>query len=199
MINELNGAKSDCAESGDAAVTVEQQAVPDDEAAEISDAREERDTGGVDGESASNISHSSANTGPEREFQEQESPYREDFGDRLDTNGEKRSYRRFWRFRTGNDEESRDKLILSRIRDEDLMEYLALEQRRVEFLQQTKETKEKRILDTFRLVVVLAAIVAVTYFLQDSPTILISILYVAGIVAALNVWRNPQDKGRKER
>ena len=79
------------------------------------------------------------------------------------------------------------------------MEYLALEQRRVEFLQQTKETKEKRILDTFRLVVVLAAIVAVTYFLQDSPTILISILYVAGIVAALNVWRNPQDKGRKER
>ena len=74
MINELNGAKSDCAESGDAAVTVEQQAVPDDEAAEISDAREERDTGGVDGESASNISHSSANTGPEHEFQEQESP-----------------------------------------------------------------------------------------------------------------------------
>lgn len=109
---------------------------------------------------------------------------------------ERRSQKRFWSFRSGNDEESRDKLILSRIRDEDLMEYLALEQRRVEFLQQAKEAKEKRLLNAFQLIVTLAAIVALTYLLRDNPTILISILYVAGIVAALKVWRNPQDNPR---
>ena len=76
------------------------------------------------------------------------------------------------------------------------MEYLALEQRRVEFLQQAKEAKEQRLLNAFQLIVTLAAIVALTYLLRDNPTILISILYVAGIVAALKVWRNPQDNPR---
>ena len=28
------------------------------------------------------------------------------------------------------------------------------------------------------------------------PTILISILYIVGIVAALNIWKNPHDKGK---
>lgn len=131
----------------------------------------------------------------ERGYRRQSSRYREDFGD-VPGMDEERRRRRFWRFGSGNDEESRDKLILSRIRDEDLMEYLALEQRRVEFLQQAKEAKEKRILNAFQLIVTLAAIVALTYLLRDNPTILISILYVAGIVAVLKVWRNPQDNFR---
>ncbi len=76
------------------------------------------------------------------------------------------------------------------------MEYLALEQRRLEFLQQAKETKQKRLLTAFQLLISLAAIVAVTYLLQDNPTILISILYIVGIVAALNIWKNPHDKGK---
>ena len=102
----------------------------------------------------------------------------------------------FFRFRSVDEEESRDKLILSRIKDEDLMEYLALEQRRLEFLQQAKETKQKRLLTAFQLLISLAAIVAVTYLLQDNPTILISILYIVGIVAALNIWKNPHDRGK---
>lgn len=109
---------------------------------------------------------------------------------------EERPKRSFFRFRSVDEEESRDKLILSRIKDEDLMEYLALEQRRLEFLQQAKETKQKRLLTAFQLLISLAAIVAVTYLLQDNPTILISILYIVGIVAALNIWKNPHDKGR---
>ena len=95
--------------------------------------------------------------------------------------------------------ESLDKLILSRIKDEDLMDYLALEQRRLEFLQQAKEAKEKRFLIAFQLLISLSAIVAITYLLQDNPTILISILYIVGIVAALNVWKNPHDKGRPKK
>ena len=56
---------------------------------------------------------------------------------------EERPRRPLFRFRSSREEEeSRDKLILSRIKDEDLMEYLALEQRRLEFLQQAKETKQ---------------------------------------------------------
>lgn len=123
----------------------------------------------------------------------------EDIEDNLDLDEEDRPRKRFFRFRSDNDEESRDKLILSRINDEDLMEYLALEQRRLEFLQQAKEAKEKRMLIAFQLLISLAAIVAITYLLQDNPTILISILYIVGIVAALNVWKNPHDKGRGKR
>lgn len=117
--------------------------------------------------------------------------------DDFDFDEEERPKRRFFRFRSASDEETRDKLILSRIKDEDLMEYLALEQRRIEFLQQAKEAKEKRLLIAFQLLISLAAIVAITYLLQDNPTILISILYIVGIVAALNVWKNPHDRGRK--
>lgn len=172
VINELNGMKDDCAQPEETAAAAEPQTEPvqDSSASVVSDGEK---TGKSDGAGV-----------------------QEDFRENLNMDEERYSPKRFWRFRSGNDEVSRDKLILSRIKDEDLMEYLALEQRRVEFLQQVKEAKEKRILDAFRLVVTLAAIVALTYFLQDNPTILISILYVAGIVAALKVWRNPQDKGR---
>lgn len=38
---------------------------------------------------------------------------------------------------------NRDEQILSRISDEDLMEYLRMEQKRMELLQQAKEVREK--------------------------------------------------------
>lgn len=139
-------------------------------------------------------SNAGAQPGPEPGYRREAASYREDSREDFGLDEEERPKKRFWRFRAGNDEETRDKLILSRIRDEDLMEYLALEQRRLEFLQQSKEAKEKRILIAFQLLISLAAIVALTYLLQDNPTILISILYVAGIVGALHVWRNPQDR-----
>ena len=41
-------------------------------------------------------------------------------------------------------EMNRDEQILSRISDEDLMEYLRMEQKRMELLQQAKEVREKR-------------------------------------------------------
>ncbi len=122
--------------------------------------------------------------------------YDEDQDEDFHFTDEERPKKPFFRFRSVDEEESRDKLILSRIKDEDLMEYLALEQRRLEFLQQAKETKQKRLLTAFQLLISLAAIVAVTYLLQDNPTILISILYIVGIVAALNIWKNPHDKGK---
>ncbi len=44
-------------------------------------------------------------------------------------------------------EMNRDEQILSRISDEDLMEYLRMEQKRMELLQQAKEVRRKKILD----------------------------------------------------
>lgn len=122
------------------------------------------------------------------------SSHRDDADNGFDFDEDERPRKRF--FRSRREEESRDALILSRIRDEDLMEYLTLEQRRVEFLQQAKETREKRLLMAFQLLISLAAIVAVTYLLKDNPTILISILYIVGIIAALIIWKNPRDKGK---
>lgn len=135
---------------------------------------------------------------PERIPETRSRSYQEDF-DSFDFDDEERPKRSFFRFRSNDDEETRDKLILSRIKDEDLMEYLALEQRRLEFLQQSKELKEKRILTAFQLLISLAAIVAITYLLKDNPTILISILYIVGIIAALNIWKNPHKKDRDYR
>ena len=150
-------------------------------------------------QTASDDQDAGAKAGSGRKCRGKSAACAEDIEDDLDLDEEDRPRKRFFRFRSDNDEESRDKLILSRINDEDLMEYLALEQRRLEFLQQAKEAKEKRILIAFQLLISLAAIVAITYLLQDNPTILISILYIVGIVAALNVWKNPHDKGRGKR
>ena len=150
-------------------------------------------------QTASDDQDAGAKAGSGRKRRGKSAACAEDIENDLDLNEEDRPRKRFFRFRSDNDEESRDKLILSRINDEDLMEYLALEQRRLEFLQQAKEAKEKRMLIAFQLLISLAAIVAITYLLQDNPTILISILYIVGIVAALNVWKNPHDKGRGKR
>lgn len=150
-------------------------------------------------QTASDDQDAGAKAGSGRKRRGKSAACAEDIEDDLDLDEEDRPRKRFFRFRSDNDEESRDKLILSRINDEDLMEYLALEQRRLEFLQQAKEAKEKRMLIAFQLLISLAAIVAITYLLQDNPTILISILYIVGIVAALNVWKNPHDKGRGKR
>jgi len=195
VINELESTKSESAGSADVAVAIEPQTAPEENPAAVCETAAENKSFEQDARETEGVSDTGERAETERGYRRQSSRYREDFGD-VPGMDEERRRRRFWRFGSGNDEESRDKLILSRIRDEDLMEYLALEQRRVEFLQQAKEAKEKRILNAFQLIVTLAVIVALTYLLRDNPTILISILYVAGIVAALKVWRNPQDHTR---
>ena len=195
MINELESTKSESAGSADVAVAIEPQTAPEENPAAVCETAAENKSFEQDARETEGVSDTGERAETERGYRRQSSRYREDFGD-VPGMDEERRRRRFWRFGSGNDEESRDKLILSRIRDEDLMEYLALEQRRVEFLQQAKEAKEKRILNAFQLIVTLAVIVALTYLLRDNPTILISILYVAWIVAALKVWRNPQDHTR---
>lgn len=99
-----------------------------------------------------------------------------------------------------SDNFSRDQWILSHIKDEDLMEYLRLEQHRMELLQQAKEKREKRIFTLVQLLLSLAAVIAVTYLLKDNPTILLSILYIVGIIGAFWIMKNPKDKSdRKNR
>ena len=105
--------------------------------------------------------------------------------------------RLFSPFRSKKSDFSRDEWILSHIDNSQLMEYLKLEQKRFEQLQEAKERKEKRLFTAFKLSVSLAAIVAVIYLLKDVPTILVNILYIAGILAAFWFWKNPKDKNEK--
>ena len=105
--------------------------------------------------------------------------------------------RHFSPFRAKRSDFSRDEWILSHIDNSQLMEYLKLEQKRFEQLQEAKERKEKRLFTAFKLSVSLAAIVAVIYLLKDVPTILVNILYIAGILAAFWFWKNPKDKNEK--
>ena len=100
-------------------------------------------------------------------------------------------------------EMNRDEQILSRISDEDLMEYLRMEQKRMELLQQAKEVREKRFWTTFQLAICLLSVILVIYFLKDNPVILVTILYTFGILAALRIWSKGQNgkdsKGSKDK
>ena len=100
-------------------------------------------------------------------------------------------------------EMNRDEQILSRISDEDLMEYLRMEQKRMELLQQAKEVREKRFWTTFQLAICLLSVILVIYFLKDNPVILVTILYTLGILAALRIWSKAQNgkdsKGSKDK
>lgn len=82
----------------------------------------------------------------------------------------------------------REKYILEKIPDDQLLEYLKLEEKRHELQVQERNIREKRIMNTFMLTVILAAIVAVIYSLHENPTVLISILYIGGILAGIHVW-----------
>ena len=90
-------------------------------------------------------------------------------------------------------EMNRDEQILSRISDEDLMEYLRMEQKRMELLQQAKEVREKRFWTTFQLAICLLSVILVIYFLKDNPVILVTILYTVGILTALRIWSKSQN------
>lgn len=89
---------------------------------------------------------------------------------------------------------TREDWILSRIPEEDLMEYLRMEQKNSEILQKAKEIKEKRIFTTLQIAISMSAIVGVVALLKDNPTVLVNILYITGIVIALWIWRGKQDK-----
>ena len=124
----------------------------------------------------------------------------EDLFEEEDTSDKKdRSFRNFFHFHSKKKAElSRDELILSRISDEDLMEYLRLEQQRLELMQRSKEIREKRIATAFQMTIFLLAIVLIIYFLKDNPTILVSMLYTVGILIALYIWNRPKDKDKNK-
>ena len=85
------------------------------------------------------------------------------------------------------------KLYFPVFQTRDLMEYLKLEQKRLESQQHAREIREKRIWIAFQMTIALIAAVLVIYFLKDSPAILISILYTAGLLIAFNIWNKHKD------
>ena len=96
--------------------------------------------------------------------------------------------------RSGEKKFSREEVILSKIRPEDMLEYLTLEQRRLECLQKARQSRNEKLLKVLQLAAILAAIVAVVALLKDNPVVLVNILYMLGIVAAIWIWKNPGKK-----
>ena len=103
------------------------------------------------------------------------------------------------RFSRGRRKLSRDEILLSHVRDDNLIEYLELEQRRLESIQQAKESRNEKLFSAFRLAILLAAVVLVIYFLKDNPIVLVNILYIFGIVGALWLWKNPRAEKEKKK
>lgn len=99
-----------------------------------------------------------------------------------------------WTEKWYDEEFSKEQWILTHIGDENLLEYLKMEQRREEELQRAKETKQKRILSAFQLTVSLAAIVMIIFLLRDNPTVMVNILYIIAIIGALWILKNPKSK-----
>ena len=118
-------------------------------------------------------------------------------GETGEASGQNRTTKRindFFRLRKDMEDFTREDWILSRIPEEDLMEYLRMEQKNSEILQKAKEIKEKRIFTTLQIAISMSAIVGVVALLKDNPTVLVNILYITGIVIALWIWRGKQDK-----
>lgn len=87
---------------------------------------------------------------------------------------------------------SREQWILTHIGDENLMEYLRMEQKKEEEVRKAKEARQKRILSAFQLAISLAAVIIVMFLLRENPTVMVNILYIIAIIAALWIWKNPR-------
>lgn len=96
----------------------------------------------------------------------------------------------FFHSKKKEQEFERENWILSRISDDQLMDYLTLEHKRSELLQKSRDVREKRLFMAFLLTVSLAAVVLIVYFLKDDPSILVNVLYIAGIITALWLWKS---------
>lgn len=185
-----------------------------DEEKTVSAAQETSDTDSkaTDGKAADNTNKFSDTQNPKEASpkdaeEEEDDDLEEDFYEQQEKSRSKdeHPFREFFsNFRSKRKiEMNRDEQILSRISDEDLMEYLRMEQKRMELLQQAKEVREKRFWTTFQLAICLLSVILVIYFLKDNPVILVTILYTLGILAALRIWSKAQNgkgsKGNKDK
>ena len=185
-----------------------------DEEKTVSAAQETSDTESkaTDGKTADNTNkfsdtQNTKESSPKDAEEEDDDDLEEDFYEQQEKSRSKdeHPFREFFsNFRSKRKiEMNRDEQILSRISDEDLMEYLRMEQKRMELLQQAKEVREKRFWTTFQLSICLLSVILVIYFLKDNPVILVTILYTFGILAALRIWSKGQNgkdsKGSKDK
>ena len=186
-----------------------------DEEKTVSAAQETSDTESkaTDGKTADNTNkfsdtqNTKESSPKDAEEEEEDDDLEEDFYEQQEKSRSKdeHPFREFFsNFRSKRKiEMNRDEQILSRISDEDLMEYLRMEQKRMELLQQAKEVREKRFWTTFQLSICLLSVILVIYFLKDNPVILVTILYTFGILAALRIWSKGQNgkdsKGSKDK
>lgn len=84
---------------------------------------------------------------------------------------------------------SREEWILTHLEGHDLLEYLKMENEKEKTALRAKETRQERILSAFQLTISMAAAVAIIYVLSADPTILVNVLYIAGIIGGLWLWK----------
>ncbi|MDY5987272.1 hypothetical protein [Sporofaciens sp. SGI.106] len=92
---------------------------------------------------------------------------------------------------------SRDDYIIRRLRDEDLLEYLKMQERKEEKLRAEKELRNSRIFFLIQIAIIAVAVVLIVWFLKDNPTVLTNILYIGGILLAMWFWKHSSDKPDK--
>ena len=183
-----------------------------EKAVQTEESSETKVTEAADGKTADNTNkfsdtQNTKESSPKDAEEEEDDDLEEDFYEQQEKSRSKdeHPFREFFsNFRSKRKiEMNRDEQILSRISDEDLMEYLRMEQKRMELLQQAKEVREKRFWTTFQLAICLLSVILVIYFLKDNPVILVTILYTFGILAALRIWSKAQNgkdsKGSKDK
>ena len=92
---------------------------------------------------------------------------------------------------------SRDDYIIRRLRDEDLLEYLKMQEQKEEKLRAEKELRNSRIFFLIQVAIIAVAVVLIVWFLKDNPTVLTNILYIGGILLAMWFWKHSSDKPDK--
>ena len=88
-------------------------------------------------------------------------------------------------------------IVAGKITEDHITEYLEYTSK--ERQQQFRERRERRIIHMLELFAALAAIVFIVKALSGNPAILVNILYIAGGLGALFIWKYERKKSGKDK
>lgn len=109
----------------------------------------------------------------------------------------KRPIKEYYSFGDSDYEFSREDYIITRLRDEDLMEYLRMQEKKEEKQREAKEARNAKIYFLIMFAIAAIAVVLIVWFLRDNPAVLVNILYIAGILLVMWCWKHPKENGGK--
>lgn len=110
----------------------------------------------------------------------------------------KRPIKEYYSFGDSDYEFSREDYIITRLRDEDLMEYLRMQEKKEEKQRAAKEARNAKIYSLIIFAIAAVSVVLIVWFLRDNPAVLVNILYIAGILLVMWFWKHPKEDGGKK-